>query len=195
MAIYKYFYTGASTFLGAQNRPSLSLGGYLSNTVVPNSIPNNLFPDVSYYGIERDIQHTIGIGLLKTDAGAGSNINIYMEVPANNFCTFELAAVAFTMDVSQTVLTMENLNSPQSSPYYATFLDITGISNIRVIQLSALSAFGGPYGLYYGLGLWIRRKIKPGLLASNYDDDVLKAQFANPTIPLKEDIKLKIIYT
>ena len=61
----KLFYTGAGSFNTAQTLASKSLGGYISNTAVPNGVINSLFPPLSlmeFYN-QKKITQYIGLAL------------------------------------------------------------------------------------------------------------------------------------
>lgn len=61
----KLFYTGAGVFNTAQTLASKSLGGYISNTAVPNGVSGSLFSPLSlmeFYNNKKTIQY-VGLGL------------------------------------------------------------------------------------------------------------------------------------
>lgn len=61
----KLYYTGAGSFNTAQTLASKSLGGFISNTAVPNGVVNSLFPPLSlmeFYSQKKTTQY-IGLGL------------------------------------------------------------------------------------------------------------------------------------
>lgn len=61
----KLYYTGAGSFNTAQTLASKSLGGFISNTAVPNGVVNSLFSPLSlmeFYSQKKTTQY-IGLGL------------------------------------------------------------------------------------------------------------------------------------
>ena len=61
----KFYYTGAGAFNTVQTLASKSIGGFISNTVVPNGVVNSLFLPLGlmdFYGNKKVVQY-IGLGL------------------------------------------------------------------------------------------------------------------------------------
>ena len=61
----KVFYTGSDSFNSQQTLNSKSLGGFISNTAVPNGVLNSLFSPLSlteFYSKKKTINY-IGLGL------------------------------------------------------------------------------------------------------------------------------------
>ncbi len=61
----KLYYTGASTWKNSQTLASKSLGGYISNTSVPNGLNNSLFGDIGELDLwqKKPIKNYIGLAL------------------------------------------------------------------------------------------------------------------------------------
>lgn len=61
----KLYYTGAQTWKNSQTLASKSLGGYISNTSVPNGLTNSLFGDIGELDLwkKKPIKDYIGLAL------------------------------------------------------------------------------------------------------------------------------------
>lgn len=115
-------FTGAPALLSPNTDVEKSLGGYVSNTPVPNNRLNGLFSDISEYGKANKIVETLAICLYNTSGSTKTNVKL-TEIYSNQFldddsgATYEWAAV--TLNSGK----MESIQSKGDSPFYATFIE------------------------------------------------------------------------
>lgn len=165
----KFFYTGASTWNNSQNQPSKSLGGYISNTTIPNGLTNSLFSDLSESDLyeEKIKKEIIGIALYpfffieeeKTD-----KINIEVNLITNNeedenTSILQELKKAFKFYIglgpisgnSTSGYYMEQIQDGNSKPYYL-FEDWKELSEEKIVFENLSSE---------GIGVWIYREFNP----------------------------------
>lgn len=170
----KIYYTGASEYNLDQRDPDRSIGGFLSSTLTPNDMNNNLFGDISKYTLDKKLRETKAL-ILKNDTGSTvTNLYFYFDI-ADPYCKFEIAAVVVTPDVNGKVY-MEKLQSFRAAPFSGNFTEADGVANKVLLSASfANNAY---------LGLWVRRSV----LAEAKDSftcDALYEDFKN-SVPLPD---------
>lgn len=137
----KIYYTGALTVLGQNFRPIVtSLGGLISNTLVPNGRKNSLFSDFSKEMTEKSGRIVIGI-VIKNDALTSiTNLVVNLtRVASNSQITYKIGIAEISDD-----LLMEQIQSSSDLPYNTTFIALT--SEISLI---------GSLDVEEYLGLWL----------------------------------------
>ena len=174
------FYTGADFFQASQINIDKSLGGFLSSTVIPNDLVNNLFSDISRLGQERGYTETKGIVLKNTTSSNVSMIELYQTYPTN--CLVKLEWAAVTLVGGQQ---MEKIGSMRSTPYIGTFYEPNGIAN-RIMLSSSLSVGSA-------IGLWVRRKIISPPAIDSIPADQLESYVAS--LNNKETIDITLSWT
>lgn len=146
------YYSGAPTHLATQSDPYLSLGGYASNSLIPNALLNNLFPNTTRSHLQSLQIVTRMVIVRNTHSGTISNLRIFTNI-SDKF-TYKIAAV--TPAIIAGIPTFEKLSSPQSLPYQATF-DIYIEDAPLVVTSLAANAY---------LGIWICKIIDPEKLSA-----------------------------
>lgn len=119
------FLTGASSSLSnsggmSQDDVTLSLGGYVSNSPVPNGALNSLFDIVSLKSIKDKTKETIGIALINKFSESVSDVELKIVSDQDSVCSFKVAAVSLNEDYC-----MEHINNRYSQPIAAEFHDAT----------------------------------------------------------------------
>jgi hypothetical protein len=102
----------------SQTDVSKSLGGYISNSPVPNGQMNTLFSEVSLKGLNDGISEVLGLGLVN-DSDYEAPTTIKIVTPEKSVCKFEISAIE-TQDGS-----MERLPNKYSEPIHSSFYDAT----------------------------------------------------------------------
>ena len=144
----RFLYTGASAFLKPQNNPSLSLGGFMSSTVLPNGRMNSLFSDGSYFGSKYGNVETKALILENESGVAVNNLKLGYKYTGNLDFMIEVAFVTLQAPDFQQI---EKIGNVREMPYYASFIE----ANIEgLIDNSAALGTMVPSGK---LGVWIRR--------------------------------------
>lgn len=116
----RFLYTGASAYNTKQDNPLLSLGGYISNTIVPNDRINNLFSDISYVGFLNKSQECKAF-ILENETGiTAHNVRIGYKYPTNRIFKMEVAFVGLNPSAPQQI---ERIPSSFDAPYYAEFVE------------------------------------------------------------------------
>lgn len=144
------YYTGAESYGYEQKDPIRSIGGYVSATRVPKDVMNNLFGDISNYGLQKATTDTKCLAIKNEGANTLNDVLIYFDVSIDSICEFEIAPVAPSIDDCGGV-SFEKLTNSESSPYYGTFYQSQGVSN----QINVGNIEPGKY-----IGLFIKRKFK-----------------------------------
>lgn len=155
------FYTGAIKTGQVQKNPALSLGGYISSSVIPNGIIDNLFPDISLSDLKNN-QDQIKVIALQNVTGADLNdFTIYFSSDPASFCKIQLGVVAPMFGGDCNCSYFESLDNQYALPYYATFADYDVNS-----WWSYSANFSTPFvnGAY--LGLFLKRS----LISANNSD-------------------------
>lgn len=119
------FLTGASSSLASsggtpQDDPMKSLGGYVSNTLVPNGTLNTLFDLISLKSIKNKTKETIAIALINKFDSIVTDVKLKIVSGQNNICTFKVAAVKLDDNYC-----MEYINNRYNQPMLAKFHDVT----------------------------------------------------------------------
>lgn len=168
------YYTNSQKPNGEQTKPSLSLGGYISGSTIPNDLLNNIITDISRLAIDNNGKETIIIALTNTLSNDVENVKIWFEYPTDeednnaSHVKLELAIVDPTVDDCGDYV-FERLNSFSVSPLYATFSEPN--SNANAINVGTIEAGKS-------VGIWIRKTINK-TNASPLSCDQLYENFKN----------------
>lgn len=146
--IYLY-YTGAEQLNSIQKEVRLSLGGYPSNTKIPNGSLASIFSDISSYTKNKNTTETICIAIKNEFSETLKNFSLYCEVESEDYEIFA-AFVNPSLDKCGNII-FEKLDTNESVPYYAEFNNITGLSNEINI---------GDFEANTYKGLFLQRKLK-----------------------------------
>ena len=162
----KIYYTGADSFNAVQKDKDKSLGGYLSQTQVPNDLIGNLFGDVSMYTIDKSLRETRALIVHNDSGGALVNFSIHFDKLTGSLGLFEVAAVLLTLD-GNGELYMEKIDNIRATPYVGDFVEADTVANKQLISASLAD------GAY--VGLWLRRSIDSKTDATQFNCDTLWA--------------------
>lgn len=174
----RLYYTNISTQEGQQTQPDLSLGGFISSTIVPNNSLNNLFADISCYSVAESRDEHIALALRNESGVVANNVTLYFIYPEDTQYSIQMAFVAFNVNGE-----IESINSPYDSPYNATFNPADG-------ELNAITIGDIQPDEY--IGIWFKKIIDKGVIEEQYSDENLETN-GNPQ-PADERITLVITY-
>lgn len=148
-------YTGASIYQGTQQDPNLSLGGYISNSVVPNNKPNNIFSDISYQAALQKRVEVRGLILQNVLGVNATDVVFGYQYPSStpNF----MIEVAFVTINPSTPTLIEKIPNAQCSPYFATF-EVANIDPTTDPPTNN-SVDIGPLANQAMIAIWLRRTI------------------------------------
>lgn len=144
-----FFYTGASQDNTPQNDPSRSLGGYISNSIIPNSLLGNIFPSISYRNVMDGKEQIRAIVLKNTFPTTITNIKIYTTTPEDSIGFITIGKVEPFKD-SCNAFYLESIQVEDQSPYYVDFLEVEGLGNAITIPSMESNAV---------VGLWLKRTV------------------------------------
>lgn len=190
----KLLYTGASEFDQPQIIPYKSLGGFISNSNIPNGSFNNLFDNISTYSIWNTQGKEYRVIAIKNEFLATlTGLKVWFEYPNDgeseptntNICEFRIAYALPTADDCGDLLT-EILPTTYSQPYTVTLVGATDEEN----ALSLPDLESGDY-----ICLFIERKISSATREALSTDDLVAIDDGTVTLSTTEDISLKISYT
>ena len=116
--------TGASSSIVSsggvpQDDPMKSLGGYVSNSPVPNGAINSLFDLVSLKGIKDATKETIAVALINKHSEVVTDVSIRVVCSQDNACSFKIAAVSLDNNYC-----MEHIDNRYSQPMLAEFHEV-----------------------------------------------------------------------
>jgi hypothetical protein len=178
------YYTGAVSHLSKQANPILSLGGFISSTVIPNNVLSNIFGSISLIEEEQiGLADHVLIAIKNDGSNAIQNIKLWTSLMVEGAsANFEIAIVIPT--VTDGIPVFEKIQDRHSSPYYAQFYSTTTSSKLSISNKVA----SGDY-----FGVWIKRVIAN---SGSRDPQTLYDMFkAGSQLPTDESVDLNVSYT
>lgn len=183
----RLLYTGANTYLGRQNDPTLSIGGYISSSVVPNSKLGNLFSDISANAKSIKAQECKAVIIDNNSTDTLSNVLVGYKYPTNPNFTLQIAFVA----VADNDQKIEQLTNYDELPYYAVFSDADATnSDAGLVSVGDILA-------NKRLAVWIKRNVNvtnPTFNSLQAEIDFYKA-ISDPDADITKTIQLIIKYS
>lgn len=184
----KIYYTGAKTYLGIQKDPSISLGGLISSTEIPNGLLSNLFGTLSRYTIQQGKPEMRVVVVKNDEASLLAGLKAYFTYPNDdqspstdtNECTFLIGYGAVSSNDCGD-LSVESLSSIYSLPYTVTLQSAVGVG--EAIDLPNLDV--DSY-----LGIFIKRVVKSSTQAVRSDTDLAAILAGTLVLETQEDISL-----
>lgn len=141
-------YSNASAPREEQKNANNSIGGFLSNTPIPNGLKNNIFSFVTNYSLSNSNPETKLIGLWNNSEKNYENVTVKFIVPENSIFDYEIALVYPTdCDGSDKY---EVLSSSSSIPYYAVLEALNNNEDYIIGKILSDKS----------VGIWIKRTIK-----------------------------------
>lgn len=177
------YYTGALTYLGEQLKSELSLGGFVSSSLVPNGKLEAIFPEISLYTIDKNDIEVRAIVLKNESTFVVNNIRLWFVYPTNSYSKLEVSAVNLSQD-SNGGYYMEKVLDTHSLPYYAEFYEADG--EVGAVSLGSLGAGSS-------LGLWLKRSLNKESIETVYECENLNSlSLGGEEIETREEIQLII---
>ncbi len=185
----KLYYTGAVKYLGEQKDSSLSIGGLVSSTEIPNGVLANLFGSLSRFTIQQNKPEFRAIVIKNDGDTVLSGVKAYFtypqtdDSPATDDNDSEFLIGYSDMLVSDSGdLSVEKLSSIYATPYTVT-MNEGAVGEENALDLPDLDP--GSY-----LGIFIKRVLKSSTQLPVSDSD-LEAILDGTLVPSKqEDIGL-----
>lgn len=189
----KIFYTGATAFDKEQKDSSLSIGGLISSTEVPNGLLNNLFGGLSKFTVQQNKAEFRGIVIKNDGEIVLTGLKAFFTYPQtddspatdSNDCEFLIGyAEILVSDCGD--LSIEKLSSIYSTPYTVT-MEANAVGEENALDLPDLDP-----GTY--IGLFIKRVIKSSAQEPLSDDDLEDILDEELVLETTEDIGLTFVW-
>lgn len=168
-------YSGAEKPNYPQKSPDLSLGGYVSNSSIPNAYLNNLFGSLERQDI-LTLQYDVRLIVLKNITSAEvDNAKLYTITPSTAVTAITFALVQPSIDPSCNAPYYEQIMNGQALPYYADFQSYEGLDNAFTLPSIAVGAT---------VGIWMMRQVTQAAQTAAQTQSTCQAviaQFNNPT--------------
>lgn len=142
-------YSGASKADGIQKSPNLSLGGFVSGTIVPNDSLGNILSEVSLLNQQNLTRETKMIILKNTSGSSKTGISILPTFTASDNYDYK---IGFASPKAGSTSCFESIASSKDLPYNSTF--VTLVSGTLIIPPTATLSDGQMFGI------WIQRQLK-----------------------------------
>jgi hypothetical protein len=139
------YYTNKTSSTLPQKDPNKSLGGYISVSLVPNSIKGALFADIALTDIEKDIKKYIALMLKNTTGATRSSISIWIEVPEGSVGKYKIG-----LSTPNAEGQIELIDSSKSKPFYVEFNEASSEGDAIAIPNLIADA---------QIGIWIERSV------------------------------------
>lgn len=114
------FYTGADQSGLVQKLAEKSLGGYVSSTIIPNGLLNNIFSTLSLSDVQNNTTSIRVIALKNLTNATITGITVYPVIPDGSYIDLQLASSPPFLDGCGKE-NFELLPNENSLPYYANF--------------------------------------------------------------------------
>lgn len=164
------YYTTVSGYNQAQPNPSSSLGGYKSSTPVVNADFGNIFDEISVMTIRNDRDEYRAIILCNEYSQEVTNVTIKVVKSEDSICTFKLATAVLNGKDKYNKPFMENVQTVNSRPFHAQFVDMTEDAVITIPTLQSGEQ----------VGIWICRHIDQEVAKQQYNE-VCEPDNSDPT--------------
>jgi len=178
------YHTGATEALKIQTSIDLSLGGFISTSLVPNDLLNNIFSEISMLGRQERTPVIRVIAIKNVSGSTLVNFKVHFDdIPTTDLLSkFTLGWGVFTLDACNDLIT-EKIPNDRGIPHTVTLTE--------AIAIGSAVTFGSlDNGLY--APLFVRREILASAIVPFTTDDLI-AQETTP-LPLEENLSLKFIW-
>jgi len=181
----KLYYTGAKTFNAIQDKPYLSLGGFMSSSPVPNDKLDNLFESPSQSILSEGRNSCIGI-ILKNELANLVNLRFFFELNEKDIFNYKIGFSEVA--IQGTTRSIEKIYSTYSKPYLVEFNQAPTVD--QQLELEA-------FNLNDHLGIWILREFSPEKYKEQYSssslENLLKENVFEELNQLNQLTKIKLI--
>ncbi len=146
------FYTGANKNQAIQQNSSMSLGGWISSSQVPNDVLNNLFSSIDYTAVKNNLKSNRVIAFKNLSGAEIASFKVWTNTAEDSFAKFKIGIILNAIDTSCNIPYFELLSSDQASPFYVSLADCEG-------EVNALTLANVPANQY--VGIFIQRELIP----------------------------------
>lgn len=142
------FYTTSAGYDTEQTKPYKSLGGYKSSTVVSNDEFSNLFDEITAYTINLDRAEHIALIQKNTDGTGYTNVDIWIDPPANPYSTLFIGTQVLTPDAEGNGTT-EQIRDKYIKPFRVDFQVHDSSNKLNI----------GAFADGEEIAIWVRREL------------------------------------
>lgn len=151
----KIYYSGGLQSGELQNSSLLSLGGFRSSVIVPNSRNSNIFDDVGFYEATQEQEITRCL-FVRNEHLTDAMVNLSLWIEGKK----DFEEISFGVSIPNSDDLVQMLDSQFDLPYNVEFVEAYTEPN-KVILITSLAGTKS-------IALWIKRKIiKPETIASD----------------------------
>lgn len=190
---FQLFYTSSPKFNQAQVDSTKSLGGFISNSPIPNATLRNVFGDISSLTKATNRTEIRAIAIKSTAAPTKTGIQVYFTYPQSgspladsNLCTYTIGYASPTADNCGDLST-EKLATIYASPMTVTnFQSAVGIGAALALPNMDLNQY---------IVLYIKRTLKTSALAALTTEQLVAIMNETIVVEKQEDISLTLSWT
>lgn len=157
-------YTTATKGNVAQPTNSLSIGGYKSSSMVKNDDINNLFDEISLYGMSQGRNEYRAIMFTNNTPVVMKNVRMYFDKVGNPFCDFSINVTATVKDEEGNDW-MERVADIYSKPMMGDFTNPTIDVPTIIGDISPNST----------IGIWVQRSFNKQRVEEEYNKVAVKS--------------------
>ena len=139
-------YTGAIKQDSEQLDSNISLGGFVSNSVIPNDTLSNIFSQASILSVQNNRRETKMIAVKNNNLDIVTELLFKFSIENDSICKYKIAFVKPTIVGNDSCF--EQIANVNALPYYAKFLPIENNSTFEIESLSKDTY----------LGIWLVRE-------------------------------------
>lgn len=154
------YYTVSSGYDSIQNKPSLSIGGYKSSSIVINDDYSNIFDEISMRSVNINRPQYIALILKNTTNSVANNLKVWMVSPITAQGIITLAAVKPLIDQDGNPY-IERVATTFSKPMGVNFTSPTVDSPALIVDSMAAGD---------EIGIWLCRSIDKNVAMEQYND-------------------------
>lgn len=165
------YYTGAAGHLKVQINPSLSLGGYVSISQIPNAYPANLFASVTKKDLDNQRKEYVFIAFKNEESQPIENLELWLSPDSDAFSTYKFGFITPSSDSDSNPL-FTKLQNKYVKPYGVTFYSADRYSNR--IEYSQEIASGSYLGIIIERTITVTGTKSCDEITSDYEDGVIE---------------------
>lgn len=144
------FYTGANKSNAIQTNSARSLGGWISSSQIPNEVLNNIFGNIDYTIVSKNLKSNRVIAFKNTTGSIIPTFKIWTISPLDSFAKFKIGIILNSIEPSCNFPYFEQLSSEAASPMYVSLAECEA-------EVNALTLSNIPIDQY--VGIFIQREL------------------------------------
>lgn len=147
------FFTGAKSFLAPQEKGVNSLGGFISNTNVPNNYLNGIYTKISQFAQNKDgFFDMVCLAVKNVGSEPIENLSVWIQnTSLQKACDFEVSFVKPAIN-DKSEQYFEKVNTRKQQPFYGTPFQKANLETEKAV-------FEQPILPNAYIGIWFKRNI------------------------------------